>query len=193
MFSQYTKEFSYNLKLAFPVMLGMISHTLVGLVDNLMVGQLGATELAAVSLGNSFMFIAISLGIGFSTAITPLTAEADAADNIQRARDTFKHGVVLCALLGIILLVGVLVAKPLMYSMNQPAEVVPLAMPYLTIVGFSLLPFIIFQAFKQFSDGLSMTKTPMYAGLIANVVNMLLNYLLIFGKFGFPKMGVEGG
>jgi len=192
MFSQYTKEFNYNLKLAFPVMLGMISHTLVGLVDNLMVGQLGATELAAVSLGNSFMFIAISLGIGFSTAITPLTAEADAADNIQRARDTFKHGVVLCALLGIILLVGVLVAKPLMYSMNQPTEVVPLAMPYLTIVGFSLLPFIIFQAFKQFSDGLSMTKTPMYAGLIANVVNMVLNYLLIFGKFGFPKMGVEG-
>jgi hypothetical protein len=76
--SQYTKEFSYNLKLAYPVILGMLGHTMIGIVDNFMVGNLGSTELAAVSLGNSFIFIAMSIGIGFSTAITPLTAEADA-------------------------------------------------------------------------------------------------------------------
>ena len=67
--SEYTKEFKYNLKLASPVMLGMLGHTFVSFVDNVMVGQLGAAELAAVSLGNSFIFIAMSLGIGFSTAI----------------------------------------------------------------------------------------------------------------------------
>ena len=67
---QYTREFSYNLKLAYPIILGMIGHTLVGIVDNIMVGKLGPTELAAVSLGNSFIFIAMSFGIGFSTAIT---------------------------------------------------------------------------------------------------------------------------
>ena len=76
--STYTKEFSYNLKLAYPVILGMLGHTLIGIVDNFMVGNLGSTELAAVSLGNSFIFIGISIGIGFSTAITPLIAEADA-------------------------------------------------------------------------------------------------------------------
>ena len=70
--SNYTKEFKYNLKLASPVILGMLGHTFVSFVDNVMVGQLGAAELAAVSLGNSFIFIAMSLGIGFSTAITPL-------------------------------------------------------------------------------------------------------------------------
>ena len=76
--SHYTKEFSYNLKLAYPIILGMLGHTLIGIVDNIMVGKLGSTELAAVSLGNSFIFIAMSLGIGFSTAITPLIAQADA-------------------------------------------------------------------------------------------------------------------
>ena len=74
--SNYTKEFNYNLKLAYPVILGMLGHTLVAFVDNVMVGQLGTAELAAVSLANSFMFIAMSLGIGFSTAITPLVAAA---------------------------------------------------------------------------------------------------------------------
>lgn len=76
---QYTREFAYNLKLAYPVILGMLGHTFVAFADNIMVGQLGTAELAAVSLGNSFIFIAMSLGIGFSTAITPLVAEADAA------------------------------------------------------------------------------------------------------------------
>ena len=75
--TNYTKEFKFNLKLAYPVILGMLGHTMVAFVDNVMVGQLGTAELAAVSLGNSFMFIAMSIGIGFSTAITPLIAEAD--------------------------------------------------------------------------------------------------------------------
>jgi MATE family multidrug resistance protein len=68
-FSKYTQEFSYNLRLAYPIILGMLGHTIVGIVDNIMVGQIGPTELAAVSLGNSFIFIALSLGIGFSTHI----------------------------------------------------------------------------------------------------------------------------
>ena len=80
MLQQYTKEFKTNLLLAWPVMLGMLGHTLVQFIDNVMVGQLGTTELAAISLGNSFVFIAMAIGIGFSTAITPLIAEADAAN-----------------------------------------------------------------------------------------------------------------
>ena len=83
MLSIYTKEIRYNLKLATPVMLGMLGHTFVSLIDNIMVGQLGSAELAAVSLGNSFIFIAMSLGIGFSTAITPLIAEADSEKNFK--------------------------------------------------------------------------------------------------------------
>ncbi len=192
MLQQYTKEFRYNLKLAAPVMLGMLGHTFVGLIDNIMVGQLGTAELAAVSLGNSFMFIAMSLGIGFSTAITPLVAEADGENNFKTGKSAFKHGLFLCTTLGIALFLLILVAKPLMYFMKQPIEVVELAIPYLDLVAFSLIPLVSFQALKQFSDGLSMTSYPMYATLIANVVNIVLNYLLIFGKFGFPQMGIVG-
>ena len=80
----YTKEFSYNLKLAYPIIIGMIGHTLVGFVDNAMVGQLGTSELAAISLGNSFVFLAMSFGIGFSTAITTLIAESDAQNDKKK-------------------------------------------------------------------------------------------------------------
>ncbi|WP_179351826.1 MATE family efflux transporter [Winogradskyella vidalii] len=190
--SQYTKEFRYNLKLASPVMLGMLGHTFVSFVDNIMVGQLGAAELAAVSLGNSFIFIAMSLGIGFSTAITPLVAEADSENNFQNGKSVFKHGLFLCTVLGFILFGILLFAKPLMYIMDQPKEVVDLAIPYLDLVAFSLVPLIVFQAFKQFSDGLSLTKYPMYATIVANVLNVAINYVLIFGKFGFPEMGIVG-
>ena len=173
-------------------MLGMLGHTFVSFIDNVMVGQLGTAELAAVSLGNSFMFIAMSLGIGFSTAITPLIAEADSANNFDKAKSTFKHGLFLCTVLGIALFLTVFFAKPLMYLMKQPTEVVELAIPYLNLVAFSLIPLIVFQALKQFSDGMSMTKYPMYATLIANILNVILNYVLIFGKFGFPEMGMVG-
>ncbi|WP_127139272.1 MATE family efflux transporter [Flagellimonas oceanensis] len=192
MFQNYTKEFAYNLKLSYPVILGMLGHTFVAFADNIMVGQLGTAELAAVSLGNSFVFIAMSLGIGFSTAITPLVAEADGAKDQAAGKSALKHGLVLCTLLGLSLFGLIQVAKPLMYHMEQPPEVVELAMPYLDLVAFSLVPLIIFQAFKQFSDGLSQTKYPMYTTIVANVVNITLNYLLIFGSFGFPKLGIVG-
>ncbi|WP_299049471.1 MATE family efflux transporter [uncultured Polaribacter sp.] len=190
--SQYTSEFKYNWQLAAPVMLGMLGHTFVSFIDNIMVGQLGTAELAAVSLGNSFMFIAMSIGIGFSTAITPLIAEADSSNNLQQARSSYKHGLFLCTVLGIVLFLGVYFSKPLMHLMQQPKEVVTLAIPYLDLVAFSLIPLVIFQAIKQFSDGMSMTKYPMYATLLANIVNVVLNYILIFGKFGFPEMGIVG-
>ncbi|WP_347926367.1 MATE family efflux transporter [Pontimicrobium sp. SW4] len=173
-------------------MLGMLGHTFVSLVDNIMVGQLGSAELAAVSLGNSFIFIAMSLGIGFSTAITPLIAEADSEKNFKKGKSSFKHGLFLCTVLSLALFVLILLAKPLMYLMKQPEEVVVLAMPYLDLVAFSLIPLIIFQGFKQFSDGLSLTKYPMYATILANVINVALNYVLIFGKLGFSQMGIVG-
>src|SRR5690606_85442 len=138
--SAYTKEFRYNFKLAYPVMLGQLGHVMVGLVDNLMVGQLGAAELAAISLGNSLIFIALSIGIGFSFAITPLIAEADGENNIENGRSFFHHGMILCGINGLVLFILLLFAKPLLYQLNQPPEVVDLAIPYLEIVAFSMIP-----------------------------------------------------
>jgi len=191
-FSRYTKEFSYNLSLAYPVILGMLGHTLIGIVDNFMVGNLGSTELAAVSLGNSFIFIGMSLGIGFSTAITPLIAEADAENDDKKIRTTFHHGLLLCTILGIAIFILIVLAKPIMRLMNQPEAVVDLAAPYIDWVAFSLIPLIIFQGYKQFADGMSETKYSMWATILGNVVNVVLNYLLIYGIWFFPKLGIVG-
>lgn len=190
--AQYTKEFSYNIRLAYPVILGMLGHTITGIVDNIMVGKLGAAELAAASLGNSMVFVAMSVGIGFSTAITPIIAEGDAEKDKAKVRTVFHHGLFLCTLLGLMLFAVVWFAKPLMYLMGQPDEVVKLAAPYVDWVAFSLLPMVIFQGYKQFADGLSLTKYAMYAVIISNVINIVVNYLLIYGIWFFPKMGIIG-
>ena len=189
---EYTKEFSYNLKLAYPVIIGMIGHTLVGFVDNAMVGQLGTSELAAISLGNSFVFLAMAFGIGFSTAITPLIAESDAKKNKSNTKSILSNGILVCIFLGAVLMIIVLIAKPIIYYMGQSEEVVNLAYPYITLVAISLFPLIIFQSFKQFSDGLSFTKIAMISTVIANLINVVINYILIYGKFGFPKLELVG-
>lgn len=185
-------EVPYNLKLATPVVLGMLGHTLVAFADNIMVGQLGPAELAAVSLGNSFLFIAMSVGLGLSTAITPLIAEADGFKKTFEIKKVFKHGILICAIVGVLLTGAVLLSVPLLHKMKQPEEVLVFAVPFLSIVGVSLIPLMLFQAIKQLCDGLSRTRLPMYASIIGNLLNVLLNYLLIFGNHGFPKMGVAG-
>ncbi len=190
--AQYTKEFRYNLQLAYPVILGMLGHTLIGIVDNIMVGKLGSTELAAVSLGNSLIFVAMSIGIGFSTAITPIVAEADAEKDTGKIRSAFHHGLFLCIILGFMLFGLVVLAQPIMELLHQPKEVIALAKPFLTWVAFSLVPLIIYQGYKQFADGLSMTKISMYAIIMANVLHVIINYLLIYGIWFFPKMGIIG-
>jgi MATE family multidrug resistance protein len=190
--SQYTKEFSYNIKLAYPVILGMLGHTLISIVDNMMVGNLGSTELAAVSLGGSFVFIGMSLGIGFSTAITPLVSMADAEKDDNKLRSVFHHGLLSCVILGIFIFTLIVLAKPIMYLMHQPKEVIDLASPYIDWVAFSLIPVIIFQGYKQFADGLSRTKYSMYAIFMANIVHIFINYMLIYGVWIFPKLGIIG-
>ena len=191
-FKDYYKEFSYNLKLAYPVIISLLGHTFVQLMDNVMVGQLGTADLAAVSLGNSFILVAMCIGIGFSTAITPLVAEADGSNDLFRTKEIFSHGIILCFILGLILSLLVIIGKPLLYKMGQPIEVVELASPYLFWVSFSLISIVTFQSFRQFADGLSFTKAAMYSTLLGNVINVILNFLLIFGLWIFPKLGVEG-
>ena len=188
----YTKEFSYNFKLAYPIILGMLGHTIVGIIDNVMVGRIGPTELAAASLANSFVFVAMSLGIGFSTAITPMAAAADGKKNIEEGRTVFHHGLYLCTILGFILFGVILLFKPIVSYMGQPENVVALAKPFLDVIAFSLVPLIIFQGYKQFADGMSETKYSMWATIFGNIVNVFLNYVLIYGIWVFPELGFMG-
>ncbi|MEP3922938.1 MATE family efflux transporter, partial [Nonlabens ulvanivorans] len=188
----YTREFGKNLNIAYPIMAGQIAHLLVAFADNVMVGKLGDAQLAAVSLGNTLIFIALSIGIGFSFAITPLVAEADAKGDFQKVKSIFHNGVLVSTINGVILCVLLFLSEPILYYLDQPEEVIILAIPYMRIVAISMIPLMIFQSFKQFADGLSKTVFAMQATIIANIVNIILNYLLIYGKFGFPRLEVEG-
>jgi multidrug resistance protein, MATE family len=192
MLQTYTKEFNRNLQLAWPIILGLLGHTVVGLVDNIMVGKLGTGPLAAVSLGNSFLFMGMSVILGFSTGITPLVAASDSTNNTKEGKSVLKNGLLLVTGLGVLLTLIIFFIRPLLYYMKQTEEVVKLAIPYLNIVALSLIPLAVFQAFKQFADGLSQTKYSMWATIIANVLNVVLNYVLIYGIWIFPEMGIVG-
>lgn len=188
----FSKEFHYNVRLALPVIMGMVGHTLIAIVDNIMVGRLGSTELAAVSLGNSLVFVAMAVGIGFSTALTPLIAAADSEQDTDAIRSVFQHGLILCTGIGLSLFALVVMAEPLMERLQQPKEVIVLAKPFLTWVAFSLVPLIIFQAYKQLADGLSLTQYALYAILLANGLHVGVNYILIYGFWIIPKLGILG-
>lgn len=188
----FSKEFHYNVRLALPVIMGMVGHTLIAIVDNIMVGRLGSTELAAVSLGNSLVFVAMAVGIGFSTALTPLIAAADSEQDTETIRSVFQHGLILCTGIGLALFALVVLAEPLMERLQQPKEVIVLAKPFLTWVAFSLVPLIVFQAYKQLADGLSLTQYALYAILLANGLHVGVNYILIYGFWTIPKLGILG-
>ncbi len=190
--AQYTKEFRYNLRLAMPIILSMLGHTLVGVIDNAMVGKIGTTELAAVSLGNSYIFLVLSFGIGFSTVITTLTAEAHKMNNFKWGKSILKHGILINVLMSLFLIGLLFFSEALMRITKQPENVITLAIPYINLVAISLIPVMFFQSFKQFSDGFSLTKYSLYVTIIGNIVNVILNYLFIYGNFGCPKLGILG-
>ena len=173
-------------------MMGSLGHLLVGLIDDIMVGRLGAVELAATSLGNSLFFITLSVGLGFSFAITPLIAESDGEKNKEKGRSIFQHGIILTSILGVSMFVVLIFLKPILYHLDQPEEVVVLAIPYYEIVAFSMIPLMVFQGFKQFTDGLSETKYAMWATILTNVVNVSLNFMLIYGFWIFPRLELVG-
>src|SRR5690606_6065864 len=149
-------------------------------------------SLAAASLGNSIFFVIMMFGIGVSMSITPLVASADGEGKSKRITRIFKHGFIINVFTGMILFMLILLASPGLYHLNQPLEVVNLAIPYLAIVTFSLLPFMVFQTFKQFTEGMSQTKQAMAITILCNLLNVFLNWVMIYGNLGFPALGLNG-
>jgi MATE family multidrug resistance protein len=173
-------------------MISNFGHVLMGVTDNLMVGHLGAESLAAVGLATVVFNVFMLFGIGVSYAMTPLVAVAHGEQNDLHIADTLRHGLVVNVINAIILIGVVYFGKNLLYHINQPDEVVRLAIPFLDIVMYSLVPIMIYQSFKQFAEGLSNTRIAMVIILVSNVVNLILNYMLIYGHGGFPALGVVG-
>ena len=181
-----------NFTLAWPVMLSQLGHMMVSVADSVMVGQLGATPLAAASLANVIFHLVLMFGIGVSYGITPLVAAADGESDSERAGNLFRHAFVINLLAAVLLFLIIIFAAPGLRYLDQPADVVELAIPYLGIITFSIIPLMIFQTGRQFAEGLSMTRMAMVIVIISNLVNVALNYVLIFGKLGFPELGLIG-
>jgi multidrug resistance protein, MATE family len=186
------RHFKANISLAYPVMLSQLGHILVGVADSIMVGQLGAEPLAAASLANSIFSMVLTFGIGISYAITPFVAKYDGENNLEKSSEVLRTGFWINAIAGVALFIIVTGSSFVLHYLNQPADVVDLAIPYLGIITFSLVPFMFFQSFKQFAEGLSLTKVAMAITVGANLINIGLNYILIFGKMGFEPMGLNG-
>ena len=178
--------------LAYPVMLSQLGHVTMGVADNIMVGNLGAANLAGAGLANVAFNFLLLFGIGVSYAITPLVSTADGERDDTKIASILKHGLLINLCNSLILVVIVLIGMNVLYHINQPPEVVVLSIPYLSIITFSLIPILVFQTFRQFTEGLSLTRIAMIIVITANVVNIGLNYLLIYGHGGFPALGLNG-
>ncbi|WP_460545331.1 MATE family efflux transporter [Echinicola sediminis] len=188
----FKKHFSRTYHLAYPVMLSQLGHVMVGVADSMMVGRLGAEPLAAASLANSIFFVVMMFGTGISMAITPLVAAADGGGKLLKISRIFNHGFAINGFAGIFLFLLIVLAAPLLHYMNQPEKVVDLAIPYLGIITLSLIPVMFFQTFRQLLEGLSQTKQAMMITVLCNLVNIFLNWVLIFGHLGFSPMGLNG-
>jgi MATE family multidrug resistance protein len=188
----YLKQFKTTFLLAYPVMLSQLGQIMVGVSDSVMVGQLGTAPLAGVSLGNSIFVLFLTFGIGISYGITPLVAKADGEKNPRTIIDILKHGFLVNCSTGCFLFLSLYFTAFLFPYLNQPAEVIVLAKPYFIVISFSIIPFMIFQVFRQFSEGLSLTRQAMMITISGNILNIILNYLFIFGKLGIPAYGMLG-
>jgi MATE family multidrug resistance protein len=180
------------LNLAYPVIISQIGHVLVGVADTVMVGNLGAVPLAAASFANSIFLVALTFGIGVSMAITPLVSAANSQGKLEKIKHLLNHSFFLniCIAFGLMLIV--LATTFIFHLMNQPEEVIIAAKPYTWIIASSLLPFMIFQTFRQLAEGLANTQGAMIISIAANLLNVLLNWILIYGKLGLPSLGLNG-
>lgn len=181
-----------NFLLAYPVMLSMLGQVMTGVADSVMVGWTGPVPLAASSLANIFFSIPLFFGVGVSYAITPLVAQAEGAADPSKIVTVLKNGSLINLITGLLLTLLIFSIEPFIYYMGQPEEVVTLAIPYLSIVAVSIIPTMIFQTYRQFAEGLQRTRVAMVIVVGSNLINIALNYLLIFGKFGFPELGLNG-
>ena len=192
-YKNYKSDFRQNMLLAWPLMVGQLGQIAVNFIDNVMVGKLGPIPLASVSLAVSIYISLFVLGIGISFALPPLIAAANGSHATRKISQYFKHSLVVnlaYALFSIVMIE--LVAIPLLPYLGQDPEVVTLAKPYLSITAWTMIPLMLFQTLRCYSDGMSETKPAMIAILIGNVLNITLNYMFIFGNWGAPKMGVAG-
>lgn len=190
--SAYKEHYKETIRLGVPIMLGQLGIIIVGFADNIMVGYHSTTELAAASFVNNFFNLVFIAGMGFSYGLTPIISGLYAQKEYTRAGEVLKNSLLINFIVGVLLSLGMLLLLLNIEILDQPEELLPYIRPYYILQLFSVLFAMLFNSFKQFSDGTTDTLTPMWVMLSANVFNIIGNYLLIYGNFGFPELGLTG-
>lgn len=193
MFSkEYKIHYKINWGIAYPLVLGQAGHMITSIADTIMVGQLGSLQLAAASVAHNVFILVFVFGLGISYATTTIVGKAYGERNTELLQSIFFNGLFATIGFGILLTVLMYLITYLFPYLQQKQEVIELAVPYYKILVLSWLPYFIFMHYKQFVDGLTKTKPGMIIILVCNVVNVILNYGLIFGELGMPEMGLNG-
>ena len=191
-FHSYKEHYRSLIRLGIPIVIGQIGIVVVGLADNIMIGQFDTLHLAAASFVNSAFNIPILFGLGFSYGLTPLIGQYFGRRDKFHVGQLLRNSLLVNFCIGLLLTLIMGVVWLNIDQLGQPEELLPLIRPYFSLQLASLVFVMLFNSFKQFADGITDTQTPMYIMLSANVLNIAGNYILIYGKFGLPALGIVG-
>jgi MATE family multidrug resistance protein len=194
LYTKYKPYYADNLRLAMPIVVSQLGHTLVHLADSVIVGHFAGTiQLAAVSLVNSLFMLILVLGMGISYGLTPLIAQENGRKNYDECGKLLSNSLIINFFMSILLYAFVHLGTLLVIDhIGQSPEVVAYAKPYLGYLGISIIPLMIFQTFKQFAEGLGFTKQAMFVSIWGNLLNIILGIIFVKGMFGIAPMGVKG-
>lgn len=178
--------------LAWPLVLTQVGHVVTGMVDNIFLGQIGVAEQAAGILSNNLYVLVLVFCIGVSYAATPLVTSAHEKNDLLKKAAIFKNSLFLNVAVAVACFLVLFMASDLLRYMQQPQEVVDLAIPFFNVLIFSMIPVSLFFTGKQYCEGLSNTRVALMISIAGNLINIFMNYFLIYGKFGLPQLGYMG-
>lgn len=186
------KEATNTIRLAVPIIIGELAQMALHIIDSAMVGAISYKHLAATSLVISALNIPFVIGIGMTISVSQMVSMAHGQKDPKLVSHYLFNGFVLCAVTAIIISLTLVFGKNILYYLGQDPEVVELSLPFMHLLGLSIIPMLLFMTLKQFADGLEYTRTAMMLSLGAMPVNILLNWLLIYGNLGFPRLELVG-
>lgn len=189
---KYSEHYSSLFKLAFPIVIGQLGGIITGLADTIMVGQHSTEELAAASFVNNVLNAFIIFGTGFSFALTPLVGENLARNKKYVVSAWLKNSLLANLLLSVVIVAVLAVIYFNVGNMGQPEELLPLIRPYFVVSVISIVFVMIANSFRQFVEGITEPSVSMWILLTGNLLNIIGNYILIYGKCGCPEMGLLG-
>lgn len=173
-------------------MVGQIGTIVMGIADTLMIGHYGTKELAAAGFANNVIGLLIISAMGFSYGLTPIVSFLYGEGRTCEIGGKLKNSLLTNNIISICMMLAMTLVYLNLQHLGLPQDLLPIIKPYLAILTISIFPQMAFNAFKQFSDGIQDTRTPMWVLLFGNALNILLNWLLIFGAGPIPPMGLIG-